>query len=489
LLLKNIQSTSKQVNSCACLEHGTTIEHTTFELSGHRRDAVAVSGYPDLRKNGTAPGSHPGAVAIFPGNRSGGITDLVSGPEKPDILKQTILGRRGKAPQSRQGEARQGAADADYLELVDNVSSEAKKADICNWLTATCDRGKGYFIPGECEEGHRFAKELVCGKEWCQICGTNGSIAHGKRFVRWMPKIRQFQNMGYFIFTLPEEIRIKYRTKKALAKLGHDVQELLKAHGFERGLRRYHFFGDKSTAWHPHLNILVDSGFIPDKQLDSIKAGYAAILKVPMADVNYHYRTEPGKMIHTLKYVTRATFHNYKWDEYMALELRQFRNMVVWGRGLWADLDKNPELAAWSMEDRESQKEMEEMDIHAIQCIATGECPVCGSSLVWGDALPLELLKMVDREPLGAGYWRLVDMKPRTSPPADCSPISKEKEDIVSGRLKQYHLEVDIHQALARDIHAILEPRGLRPNRAWTIKRIAKHTAVLAEKYRKKENN
>jgi len=144
--------------------------------------------------------------------------------------------------------------------------------------------------------------------------------------------------------------------------------------------------------------------------LDAIKRGYASILGVDLADVNYRYRRSPGKMVHTLKYITRATFRDYDWDIDMAMELRGFRNMVVWGRGLWAG------QAAWSLADLKgkAKAEVEGLDIEAIDALVNKVCPVCGKPLVWGEALPIGLLNMVEKEDLGAGYWRLL---PDVSPP------------------------------------------------------------------------
>jgi len=301
-----------------------------------------------------------------------------------------------------------GGGASGYLESYDNVSS---------WLALTCDKkGVGWFIGGECENGHRFAKELVCGKEWCSVCGSDDSVAHLRRFARWLPKAQQFEVMGYFVFTIPEELRAKYRTKKALADLGHQVQELLKGFGYSRGLRRWHFFGDKSTKWHPHLNCLVDGGYCPPALLDKIKTAYASLLGADLADVNYRYRLSPGKMVHSLKYVTRATFRDYELDLEMAMELRGFRNMVVWGRGQWDG------EAAWSLSDLggEARAAVEGLDIEAINNLAAGVCPVCGKALTWGEALPIGLLAMVsNKQSLGAGYWRMADIPPPRGLPGD----------------------------------------------------------------------
>ena len=48
----------------------------------------------------------------------------------------------------------------------------------------------------------------------------------------------------------------------------------------------------------------------------------------------------------------------------------------------------------------------------AIESLTEGICPVCGEALVWGEALPIGLLNMVEKRPLGAGYYRLADVHP-----------------------------------------------------------------------------
>ena len=85
--------------------------------------------------------------------------------------------------------------------------------------------------------------------------------------------------------------------------------------------------------------------------------------------------------------------------------------MVVWGRGQWTGAQQ------WSLADLggEARAAVEGLDIEAIESLAAGVCPVCGSALVWGEALPVGLLAMVDKQPLGAGYYRLADIRP---PPA-----------------------------------------------------------------------
>lgn len=92
----------------------------------------------------------------------------------------------------------------------------------------------------------------------------------------------------------------------------------------------------------------------------------------------------------------------------MALELQDFRNMVVWGRGKW-----NGE-AVWSPDDLTSsyQEKAEELDIQAVNSLKASVCPECSGALVWSEPLPIGLLAVADKQPLGAGYWRLADAHP-----------------------------------------------------------------------------
>ncbi|MBA7704568.1 hypothetical protein ES703_113384 [subsurface metagenome] len=217
--------------------------------------------------------------------------------------------------------------------------------------------------------------------------------------------------MGSFVFTIPEELRSKFRTKGALSRLGHQVQELLRSYGYSRGLRRFHFFGDKSTKWHPHLNVLVDGGYLSPQKLDKIKAAYAGILGCQVVDVNYQYRPSPGEMVHSLKYVTRATFRDYSWDPRMALELRGFRNQLWWGSRLW---DQEP---AWSLDDLQGpgKEDLGELDSRAVESLESGICPRCGKPLDWSKVMPISVLEAQERKrSLGAGYWEL---EPVRAPP------------------------------------------------------------------------
>jgi hypothetical protein len=311
-----------------------------------------------------------------------------------------------------------------YLDVGDNVY-----ANVCSWLDVNCgDSENKWFIPGTCTgHGHRYAKVIYCGKEWCPVCGVKGSDAHNRRYVRWLTKIQQFKVMRYFVLTIPENIRYKYRTKESLKALGRSAQELMKHHGYKRGLRRWHWFGDppdkkknknKVMKWHPHLNILVEGGYLNKQKLSQIKIDWAAILDVEVTierdqagliesvhgiDIEVGYKSKPADMLGCMHYVTRSSFLDYEWDIDMAMELRNFRNMVVWGRDWKRESQWEPDQS------QRISPAGEVLDIYSIEKLLEHECPHCGSQIIWNKALPFKILDLTDNLDLGAGFRYIID--------------------------------------------------------------------------------
>jgi len=304
----------------------------------------------------------------------------------------------------------------DYPDVGDNVY-----ANVATYLDMTCDGGiKQWFIPLVDINKHSYAKIIVCGKEWCEVCGKKGSMAHNRRYVRWLPKIMEFESMRYLIFTIPEELRTKYRTKGALTDLGRRCQEMLKRHGYERGLRRWHWFGEKIIKWHPHLNVIVEGKYLERGELENIKRDWAAILGTEKHNVRISFKPTPADMAGCLYYVTRATFLDYSWDIEMAMELRGFRNMVVWGKNKWSD---DP---VWSLSPAERQEKAgEDLDVKAIENIIEHKCPRCGEHLIAGTALPVKLLELQEHKSLGAGYYEVLTS---SGPPRLSDDVKKKLE-------------------------------------------------------------
>ena len=254
----------------------------------------------------------------------------------------------------------------------------------------------------ECDYGHAFAKELKCGREWCPTCGQDWSDVHKQRFARWLPKAQTYQVMGLLVITIPPSIRFRFRSKSELRRFRRGVVRALKRMGYNRGLTRFHWFGDRHPGvFHPHLNILIERGRIPPRELKRLKLMAERHVGMPCV-VHYSYTRSPKKMVHWLKYITRATFTDYTWDEDMADELYRFNNCHSWGK--WDGLTPR-----WVL-----PKSMAKLD--GLRRLEMGLCPICGCNLHWYGGLDKTSdLSRLGFKPYVAGWW-FKDI-PRSPPP------------------------------------------------------------------------
>lgn len=267
-------------------------------------------------------------------------------------------------------------------------------------LELKCPR---WALLGECEKGHHHAKELICGREWCEPtgCGGNNGKAHQRRKAAWLPRATQVQEMGYFVIPIPPELRDRFRQIEALRAFGKAMKRVMKYHGFERGLRRWHWFGedhpgeglqgDGLPIYHPHLNMLVEGGWLSFSKLEAIRRSVAKILQVDLARVVVHYSYAPSvpRMLHLVKYVLRPTFEHWEWDREMAHRLIGFRNALSWGK--WED------EPAWEVPAGDA-------GLLKFGPLQQGRCPVDGTPIKWGEVIAAGLLEGPSWVDVGGGY-------------------------------------------------------------------------------------
>lgn len=278
----------------------------------------------------------------------------------------------------------------------------------------------GWMLVGRCVNNHRWAKELFCGREWCPTCGDEWSATHQRRFARWLPKAERMETMGYLVVTFPPRARRKLRKKAQLSRVGKAIKVILLELGADRGLRRWHWFGEKSAIWHPHFNALIDGGYRSEGWLLEIRRRIAHLVGERDVVVHYSYSGELGKMVHWLKYITRSTFLKESWDPGMAAELYNFRNTWSWGwKDRWGKWKGEP---AWSLEDLGGEAEVHGLvDALAVQSLEGGLCPKCREPLDWDKPVRISWLEVWQGKALGAGYHELPDLGPSVPrpPPAD----------------------------------------------------------------------
>ncbi|MBA7644799.1 hypothetical protein ES703_52545 [subsurface metagenome] len=251
---------------------------------------------------------------------------------------------------------------------------------------------------GQDEDGNRIAKRIVCGREWCEDCRD---ISHRRRIARVLPRLMQICPMSYIVITFPLEVRSMMRDPQVLAIIGKKVRRLLRRLGYQKVYTRWHFFGQHGEKYHPHLNVLCDGEWLPPEQLAELKDLIRRKL-LPRSiaktigkdlDIRYAYRQTPKKIMHTIKYVTKASFRDIDWDEPLANALYGFHNGCF--AGTWNDPPK------WKLTGTDKK-------FNALLPLAEGKHPVSGKPIVWNRRpIPFVLVLMEEPVDIGGGYYLL----------------------------------------------------------------------------------
>lgn len=270
-----------------------------------------------------------------------------------------------------------------------------------------------YAICGQDVSGHRFAKKLNCGREWCELCRDD---TEARRVARWLPKVMQMSSMGQWIIPIPRELAPLMRSKKRLRMFAKKVHKALKQLGYLRGLDRWHFFGDENNDYFPHLTLLVDGEWLDPQVLEDLKAELRAMIYSKFIrkryndklDINYLYKPTPAMMMHALRYTCRATFLDRSWDEPMADELYKFHNCGWWGK--W---DQAPKWDAPNVQDQVAE----------LADLGNSICPICKKKITW-DRKPTTMSHVLIQGAveIAHGYYRLPAFKHRHKSRA--SPLS-----------------------------------------------------------------
>ena len=122
---------------------------------------------------------------------------------------------------------------------VEPISDELKTAAVAERLGLKAGRCPSSWLHGSDAAGHRFAKELYCGAEWCSVCGKPDSVSHNRRFESWLSKAQQTKRLGLFVIEFPLASRNKPRFRKALESYGKLAVQVLSGN-WEIAGRRAH---------------------------------------------------------------------------------------------------------------------------------------------------------------------------------------------------------------------------------------------------------
>ena len=260
----------------------------------------------------------------------------------------------------------------------------------------------------ECENGHRYAVQLFCGKPWHEGCRE---IIHHRKISRLLPKAQQLLPAAYLVIRPPNEIQVFYLNRRARRRFIKTLIKALKSLGYQRGLVFIHYFGDDPTKFAFHLNVLVDGGWLEPEELDGLKRKLRRLIYPSSVikrwgdklDIFYEYLPTQGQVYHVLEYCTRATFTQFEGNEKLAESIWREHTIRRWGR--WDEAPK------WQL--AESGKKQE-----SLVCLARGICPKCGKPIKW-DRRPAPFVFVLAEggSQIAAGYYELPPIRP---PPCCC---------------------------------------------------------------------
>lgn len=203
------------------------------------------------------------------------------------------------------------------------------------------------------EDYDDYLHTIRCQKHFCPVCGGKGGYIHKrhKKSVRNRVNINNY-NFRCFVFTVPEEYRLMFKSRYGINQLFSATNRLIKKYfGKRKGaIATVHLYGDQDPSkYHPHINVLVPEKIgltlkIDRDQLLKVRESWARALRgmgctgLDQVDIFYSFKTKMAAKGHIIKYMVRPT-----WDAetlnlvddneklFLVLSLKGFRYLRYWG--------------------------------------------------------------------------------------------------------------------------------------------------------------
>jgi len=253
-----------------------------------------------------------------------------------------------------------------------------------------------YMSVATCRNHHVFFKVLVCGQEWCPVCGEDDSLAHRRRISAFLPKAQQLSSMGYLVVQASCGRRNWLRRGAYRKWYFAVVKRVLKQFGIDEALWFWHLFGElRGGSFNPHLNILFEGGLVPLFFINELREALRSELRDSALVVNYGFHEKSGQKYSVLKYCVRSTFRSESWDCELAAGLYGERRRGSFGK--WAG------KPVWEVESAAKCTE-------AVEQLEAGLCPRCGEALTWhSKVVSTNFLDIWETADLGDGFRSLAD--------------------------------------------------------------------------------
>jgi hypothetical protein len=305
-----------------------------------------------------------------------------------------------------------GGINLTLLEKSDNFWNFARSDVGFKWgryQRYTC----GVLLWAYCEEcGYEYMVRVPCGREWCEECGCEYSLYHRRLYLKALCYALEMYDMagavGYLVITCPEELRERWKDKEELSRVVRYVQRMLQREGFPCGYYRWHFAGDSSKRWYPHLNVLIPGGYMDKEKLERIKKLIYNHLGVLV--VNYEYAKTIPKIKHLCRYISRPTWNLQ--NEVKPDGFKGFRKYGIWGKKYFksAKIEKTRDLEEFVafVEDLIKKGCLRDETEKLAFVVLHGRCCGCYEKLKWSkrSVFDIENKKIYK---LGWGCWVVMD--------------------------------------------------------------------------------
>ncbi|MFZ8825963.1 MAG: hypothetical protein ACO2OT_03875 [Candidatus Caldipriscus sp.] len=176
--------------------------------------------------------------------------------------------------------------------------------------------------------GYKYWARTTCDREWCPECGKPNSLYHRQMYYKFVGvMVKMFARsrvLAYMVITCPEELREKWRDPNELREFREYLRRMLKREGIDIALWRWHFAGDRSRRWYPHLNLVFPMGYMDKEKLKRLRRLIERRFGVRV--IYYQYTRSIKKVMHWARYISRPT-----WNLQNEVSPESFKNFKKWG--------------------------------------------------------------------------------------------------------------------------------------------------------------
>jgi len=352
-------------------------------------------------------------------------------PERREIPAQLLQIKQFKKVSSRAPEA-----GLSYPELLPQTDNRTKKLSHSEEGIVNEENEFEHYIKGKaprenpdkiykCTKGmiwgqttkNNYFRLVTCGKEWCSDCGAFHSYPHDRRIAKVFPRLERLlvqeqKSIQYLVITIPYKLRELFRDQENLNKFRIYWRRKLKREGNERGIMRWHWCGEDGHKWAPHLNILMEGGYMERSELKQWRKDLAHWFKsefklnyLPSSNFYTSYTNDTVKLKHWTNYVLRAT--QTIWNPQNEETISKYKNTTVFGEN-WPK--------AVETEDEILQKKLSGFEIDPV----TGD----QEKIIWAkkycekrdryvnEIMPLKLIKTDSLKLISRGFWQEPKLKP-----------------------------------------------------------------------------